>query len=104
MTTGSRIESIRAREILTARGHPGIEATAVTETGAKGVAGAVAGTSIGEHEIQFAYDGGKRYGGKGVLGAVENVESLIAPALKRQDAPNQRKIDNIMLELDGKAT
>ena len=101
MTTASKIESVKAREILTARGHPGIEATVVTENGGRGVAVAVAGTSIGEHEIGFAYDGGKRFGGKGVLKAVSNVERIIAPELIGEDASNQRKIDNIMLELDG---
>ena len=101
MTTGSKIASVKAREILTARGHPGIEATLLTEDGGRGVAVAVAGTSIGEHEVQFAYDGGKRFGGKGVLKAVSNVDRMIAPELIGEDAANQRRIDNIMLELDG---
>ena len=101
MKTGSKIASVRAREILTARGHPGIEATVVTENGGRGVAVAVAGTSIGEHEIQFAYDGGPRFGGKGVLKAAANVERFIAPELTGEDATSQRRIDNIMLELDG---
>jgi enolase len=101
---GSNIKSIRAREVLTARGHPGIEATVLTENGAAGVAVAVAGTSIGEHEIQFLHDGGARFGGKGVLKAVDNVTNIVAPALTGQDANNQRKIDGIMLELDGTAT
>ena len=100
MATGSKIESVRAREVLTARGHPGIEATVATENGGRGVAVAVAGTSIGEHEIQFAYDGGKRFAGKGVLKAVDNVGQVIAPALIGEDASNQRKIDTIMKELD----
>jgi enolase len=99
--TGSKIVSVVAREILTGRGHPGIEATVVTENGAAGVAVAVAGTSTGEHEVQFTYDGGRRYGGKGVLKAVENVARIMAPALMRQDAADQRRIDSIILELDG---
>jgi enolase 1/2/3 len=101
MATGSMIESVRAREILTARGHPGIEATVATANGRQGVAVAVAGTSIGEHEVQFAYDGGGRFGGKGVLKAVNNVTQVIAPALIGSDAANQRRADAIMLELDG---
>ena len=101
MRTGSKIASVVAREVLTGRGHPGIEATVVTENGAGGTAVAVAGTSIGAHEVQFAYDGGRRYGGKGVLKAVENVNHVIAPALKGKDAADQRRIDGIMLELDG---
>ena len=101
MSTGSNIESVKAREILTARGHPGIEATVVTENGSRGVAVAVAGTSIGEHEVEFAYDGGKRFSGKGVLKAVENVTQTIAPALIGKSAATQRNIDAIMLGLDG---
>lgn len=101
MAAGSRIDTVTAREVLTGRGHPGIEATVVTENRGTGVAMAVAGTSFGQHEVQFAYDGGTRYGGKGVLKAMHNVEAVIAPALKGQDATNQRKIDDIMLELDG---
>jgi enolase len=101
MKTGSAIASVKAREILTARGHPGIEATVVTENGARGVAVAVAGTSIGEHEVEFAYDGGPRFGGKGVLKAAGNVERLIAPAIIGEDAAKQRRVDGIMLDLDG---
>ena len=101
---GTRITSVTAREIFSQRGHPAIETTVVTESGARGVAVAVAGTSIGEHEIQFAYDGGNRFGGKGVLKAVRNVQDIIAPALKGLDSANQRKIDSIMLELDGTST
>ncbi len=101
MAAGSRIERVTAREVLTGRGHPGIEATVVTENGGTGVAMAVAGTSFGQHEVQFAYDGGSRYGGKGVLKAVRNVEETIAPALRGLDVTNQRKVDGLMLELDG---
>ena len=101
MRTGSIIESVGARQIFSGRGHPAIEATVITVNGARGVAEAVAGTSIGEHEIQFAYDGGTMFGGKGVMKAVENVKKLIAPALLGQDAADQRNIDRIMLELDG---
>jgi enolase len=101
VNAGSRITSVTAREIYSQRGHPAIEATVITENGAKGTAVAVAGTSIGEHEVEFAYDGGKRFGGKGVLKAATNVENIIAPALMGSDAADQRRIDRIMLELDG---
>jgi enolase len=97
----SKIESVRAREILTGRGHPGIEATVTTRGGAQGVAVATGGTSYGAHEVPFAYDGGKRYGGKGVLNAVENVERVLAPAITGRDASNQRLVDGIMIDLDG---
>ncbi len=59
MARGSIIESVTAREIFSGRGHPSIEATVVTTNGATGVAEATAGLSVGEHEVQFAYDGGK---------------------------------------------
>lgn len=101
MKTGSNIEYIRAREIFSGRGHPAVEVTVVTENGASGIAEVTAGTSIGEHEIQFAYDGGKRWGGKGVMKAVNNVNDIIAPALIGQDATNQRKIDELLLQMDG---
>ncbi len=101
MFTGSRIKEVYAREILSQRGHPSVEATVVTENGATGVAEATAGLSVGEHEVQFAYDGGERYRGLGVLKAVRNVADIIAPALKGIDASQQWKIDEIMLELDG---
>jgi enolase len=101
MQTGSMIESVRAREILTGRGHPGIEASITTRNGARGVAVATGGTSYGAHEVPFAYDGGKRYGGKGVRHAVDNIESILAPAITGHDAANQRLIDGIMIDLDG---
>ncbi|MBN2240198.1 MAG: hypothetical protein JW712_10525 [Dehalococcoidales bacterium] len=101
MSEGSKIKEVYAREIMSGRGHPSIEATVVTENGATGVAEATAGLSVGEHEVQFAYDGGERYRGLGVLSAVKNVTDIIAPALKGVDASKQWVIDEIMLELDG---
>ena len=62
-----------AREIMSERGHPGIETTVITKDGMSGTAIATAGVSVGKHEVQFAYDGGERWGGRGVLKAVENV-------------------------------
>jgi enolase len=102
MTAGTVIKSVRARQIFSDRGHPGVEARVETENGALGVAVATAGISVGEHEIQFVYDKDpKRYEGKGVLKAVANVGDVIGPKIKGIDATKQREIDQIMLELDG---
>jgi enolase len=102
MEKGTLIKSVRARQIFSDRGHPGVEAKVVTENGAVGVAVATAGISIGEHETQFVYDNDpKRYNGKGVLKAAANVNDIIGPKIKGLDATNQREIDQIMLDLDG---
>lgn len=63
MGSGSLIKSVTAREVFSDRGHPGVEAVVVTEDGCRGRAMATAGLSVGRHEVQFAYDGGKRWGG-----------------------------------------
>ena len=73
----------------------------VTEDGCRGIAVATAGVSVGEHEVQFAYDGGQRWNGRGVLKAAGNVNDIIAPALKGVDASRQRAVDEIMITLDG---
>jgi len=65
------------------------------------VAIVTAGVSVGKHEVQFAYDGGERWGGMGVMKAVNNVQDIIAPALKGMDSTRQREIDGVMIELDG---
>lgn len=102
MANGTLIKSVKARQIFSDRGHPGVEARVETENGAVGVAMATAGVSIGEHETQFVYDNDpKRYHGMGVLKAVDNVDNIIAPKIKGISATNQREIDHIMLELDG---
>ncbi len=93
------IKSVEARQIMSMRGHPGVEATVTTESGAKGTAVCTAGVSIGTHEVKFAYDGGTRWGGKGVLGAVHNVHKYIEPALVGLDCANQSLIDKTMLEI-----
>ena len=97
----SIIKSVRAREIFSDRGHPGVEATVITENGARGVAIATAGVSVGIHEVQFAYDGGERWGGRGVQKAVHNVNDIIAPALIGVDASRQWEVDEVMIKLDG---
>jgi len=98
---GSRIKSVYAREVFSDRGHPGVEATVITEDGALGVAMATAGVSVGKHEVQFAYDRDKRWGGMGVLKAVDSVNNIIGPALKGMDATKQREVDEVLIKLDG---
>jgi enolase len=98
---GSRIASIVARQVFTWRSHPGIETTVITVNDATGLATVTAGLSVGDHEVAFAYDGGSRWGGLGVQRAVDNVNTIIAPALKGIDATRQIEIDRLMLELDG---
>lgn len=95
----SAIKEIKARQVFTKRGHPGVEAIVTTEGGAQGRAVCTAGISVGTHEVKFNYDGGKKWGGKGVQKAVENVESIIAPALLGLDSANQFLIDHTMLDL-----
>ncbi|MFL7790997.1 MAG: enolase C-terminal domain-like protein [Anaerolineae bacterium] len=100
MGSGSTIVSVTARQVFSERGHPGIEATVTTQNGASGVAMVTAGISVGEHEVQFAYDGGKRWGGRGVQKAVNSVTQNIAPALLGMDATKQLKIDSAIIALD----
>src|ERR1700712_4017504 len=101
-TQMTEIASIHAREILDSRGNPTVEADVVLEGGVRGRAAVPSGASTGEHEAVELRDGDKEhYMGKGVLQAVENVETVIAPELKGLDASNQRLIDATMLSLDG---
>ena len=98
----TEIVSIHAREILDSRGNPTVEADIVLESGAMGRAAVPSGASTGEHEAVELRDGDKEhYLGKGVLHAVENVESVLAPELSGMDASNQRLIDQTMIALDG---
>ncbi len=98
----TEIASIHAREILDSRGNPTVEADVVLEDGTRGRAAVPSGASTGEHEAVELRDGDKKhYLGKGVLRAVENVESVIAPELAGMDASNQRLIDATMIALDG---
>lgn len=100
-----KIKEIKGREILDSRGNPTVEVEVILESGAKGVAGVPSGASTGENEALELRDGDpKRYGGKGVLKAVNNVNTIIAPALVGMNALNQREIDHKMLALDGTPT
>ncbi len=112
MTT---IVDIRAREVIDSRGNPTVEVDVELESGAVGRAAVPSGASTGENEALELRDGGlkgkaatgidtKRYGGKGVLKAVHNVHTLIAPELLGMDAIDQVGIDQAMIELDGTDT
>lgn len=98
------IESVRAREILDSRGNPTVEVEVRLEGGARGRAAVPSGASTGVHEALELRDGDRgRYGGKGVLKAVEHVNKEIAQTLSGLDALDQSRVDQIMIELDGTA-
>ncbi len=98
----SSIKNIRAREILDSRGNPTLEVEVFLESGAFGNAKVPSGASTGKFEALELRDGDeKRFKGKGVLKAVENVNTKIFKALKGKDVANQEKIDQIMIDLDG---
>ena len=96
------IRSIEAREIFDSRGNPTVEADVILENGIKGRAAVPSGASTGIHEAVELRDGNaERFSGKGVLGAVENVNAVIAPALAGMEVFNQRGLDRAMIDLDG---
>ncbi|MEG3439273.1 phosphopyruvate hydratase [Pannus brasiliensis CCIBt3594] len=96
------IEAIAAREILDSRGRPTVEAEVLLESGALGVAQVPSGASTGTFEAhELRDDDPRRYGGKGVLKAVRNVEEKIAPELLDRDAFDQEGIDLAMIDRDG---
>ncbi len=98
----SQIDRIHAREILDSRGNPTVEADVILATGDRGRAAVPSGASTGEHEaVELRDDDPKRYGGKGVLKAVANVNEVIAKELKGMNALDQRSIDDRLIELDG---
>jgi enolase len=101
----SLIEQVRAREILDSRGNPTVEAEVFLVGGEVGRAAVPSGASTGEHEAVELRDGDKkRFGGKGVLRAVENVNGVISDALEGLDAIDQAEIDAALLALDGTKT
>ncbi len=101
----TEITEIVAREILDSRGNPTVEAEVFLAGGAVGRAAVPSGASTGEHEALELRDGDKkRYLGKGVLKAVNNVVDVIAPVLIGLDASRQYEIDRLMIELDGTPT
>jgi enolase len=100
--TDTSISKIIGREILDSRGKPTVEAEVYLSNGAYGIAQVPSGASTGTFEAhELRDDDPARYGGKGVLKAVENLNSKIAPALQGQDAVNQAAIDQLMIDLDG---
>ncbi|MFQ5458559.1 MAG: phosphopyruvate hydratase, partial [Myxococcota bacterium] len=101
----SKINRIHAREILDSRGNPTVEAELWTEGGAHGRADVPSGASTGAREALELHDGDpKRFAGKGVRRAVENVRGVIAPALKGLDVSEQEALDRKLIDLDGTDT
>ncbi len=98
----SEIVQITGREILDSRGNPTVEVDVVLESGVLGRAAVPSGASTGEFEAVELRDGDKkRFGGKGVLKAVENINTTIAPEIEGMDATQQVEIDNALIVLDG---
>lgn len=97
----SEIVEVIGREVLDSRGNPTVEVEVVLDSGATGRAIVPSGASTGQYEAVELRDGGSRYLGKGVLRAVDNVNSTIAQVVIGMDATNQRGLDNALLELDG---
>ena len=95
------ILSVHARQIFDSRGNPTVEVDVVTENGILGRAAVPSGASTGEHEAVELRDGGTDYMGKGVLGAVKNVNEVIAEEILGYSVFEQNLIDNVMIELDG---
>jgi enolase len=97
-----KISQVHALEVLDSRGDPTVMATVVLEDGSVGVGKVPSGASTGTHEAVELRDGEEqRFGGKGVLKAVSNVNEKIAPAVQGKDAGDQKAIDSAMMELDG---
>src|SRR4026207_124248 len=98
----SYIVSVQARQILDSRGNPTVEVDVITDEGAVGRAAVPSGASTGIHEAVELREGDKKtYVGKGVLKAVKNVNTVIAPALLGYDVADQTGLDEMMIELDG---
>src|ERR1700694_2353591 len=96
------IESVRAREVLDSRGNPTVAVSVATSFGAVEEAMVPSGASTGAHEAVELRDGDKkRYGGKGVLKAVDAVNEILGPAIEGADVTAQREIDAQLLALDG---
>src|SRR5215218_4119215 len=98
----SYIAEIFARQILDSRGNPTVEVDVMTNDGGFGRAAVPSGASTGVHEAVELRDGDKKiYGGKGVLSAVNNVNTIIAPGLLGNDVADQAGIDEMMITIDG---
>jgi enolase len=97
----SNIIKINARQIFDSRGNPTVEVDVLTENGFFGRAAVPSGASTGEHEAVELRDGGDKYMGKGVLNAVNNVNQIIAKEIIGKSVFDQKKIDKLMIDLDG---
>lgn len=95
------IVEIFAREILDSRGNPTVEVEVILDSGAIGIAKVPSGASTGQNEALELRDGGRRYHGKGVLGAVKNIMEEIAPRLRGMESSMQTDIDKLLIDLDG---
>lgn len=95
----TRIKSVTARQVYTNRGKPGVEVVVITENGAEGRAMCTSGVSMGTHEVEFTFDGGTKFGGKGVTGAARRVEETIAPVIIGMDAAKQAEVDKAILDI-----
>jgi enolase len=97
-----KIECVYGREIIDSRGNPTVEADVLLTDGTLGRAAAPSGASTGEHEaLELRDKDEKRFNGKGVRKAAENINKLISPALKGKDVTEQEKLDNLMIKVDG---
>jgi enolase len=96
-----KIQGVHAREVLDSRGQPTVEVEVQLKGGVQGRATVPSGASTGEHEAVELRDGGKRFLGKGVAKAVENVNRIMAPRLRGKEARDQAAIDRLMIEMDG---
>ena len=97
----SKITNVKAREILDSRGFPTVEVEVTTEKGYKGIAAVPSGASTGTREALELRDNDERYFGKGVLKAVNNVNTLIKDKLLGVEVSHQKEIDETMIKLDG---
>lgn len=95
------IKSVKARQVYSNRGKPGVEAVITTENGAVGRAMCTSGVSVGTHEVDFAFDGGKKFGGRGVQCVADRINTIAAPALIGVDTANQLAADNAILNIGG---
>jgi enolase len=96
----AKIESITASEIMAERGTLGLQVTVATDTGAIGRSTPTTGVSMGKYEAAFVVDGGKRFGGRGLHKAVQNIQQ-VAPRLVGMEVHRQREIDKLLIQLDG---
>lgn len=100
--TAAKIQSLRAREILDSRGNPTVEVEIITKSGSRAVASCPSGASTGKNEsLELRDNDTKRFFGKGVLYAIDNVNTKISNMLVGRNCTNQDEIDNIMIELGG---